>query len=88
MSKMHQLTCGCSPLRLRRHNALARCAATHLSTEADLEASLTANLHSSLTSATKVDLVLTSALAEHPTAIDFTVSCPLLPAYVLSLRVR
>ena len=33
-------------------------------------------------SGTKVDLVLHSALAEHPTAIDFTVSCPLLPSYL------
>ena len=79
---LHQLTCGCSPLRLRRHNHLARCVANHLSPEGSLEASLVANLHSSLTSQTKVDLVFTSALAEQPTAIDFTVSCPLLPAYL------
>ena len=78
----HQLTCGCSPLRLKRHNHLARCAAQHLSAEASLEASLVANLHSSLTSQTKVDLLLTSALVEQPTAIDFTVSCPLLPSYL------
>ena len=40
------------------------------------------HLHSSLTSQTKVDLLLTSALAEQATAIDFTVSCPLLPSYL------
>jgi hypothetical protein len=78
----HQLTCGCSPLRLRRHKKLARCVANHLSSEGDLDASLAVNLHSSLTRGTKVDLVLSSALAEHPTAIDFTVSCPLLPSYL------
>ena len=65
-----------------RHNSLARCAAEHLAAEASLEASLVANLHSSLTSQTKVDLVLTSALAEQPIAIDFTVSCPLLSSYL------
>jgi hypothetical protein len=79
---LHQLTCGASSLRLRRHNNLARCAATTLAAEASLEASLTTNLHSSLTSNTRVDLLLTSALAEQDTAIDFTVSCPLLPTYL------
>jgi len=79
---LHQLTCGCSKLRLRRHNQLARLVANHLSAEGGLEASLTASLHSSLTSQTKVDLVLTSAIAELATAIDFTVSCPLLPSYL------
>ena len=47
----------------------------------NLDASISANLHSSLTSGTKVDLVLSSFASEHPTAIDFTVSCPLLPTY-------
>ena len=84
---LHQLTCGASSLRLRRHNNLARCAATTLAAEASLEASLTTNLHSSLTSNTRVDLLLTSALAEQDTAIDFTVSCPLLPTY-LPIAVR
>ena len=60
---------------------LARLVAHHLGTEAGLDASVSANLHSSLTSGTKVDLVLSSFASEHPTAIDFTVSCPLLPTY-------
>ena len=62
-------TCGASPLRPRRHNSLARCVANHLSAEAGLDATITAHLHSSLTSGTKVDLVLTSALSESPVAI-------------------
>ena len=77
----HQITCGCSPLRHRRHDDLARLVAHHLGSEAGLDASVSANLHSSLTSGTKVDLVLSSFASEHPTAIDFTVSCPLLPTY-------
>ena len=68
-----------SAFRLRRHNHLARCASTSLTEEGDLEASLHTGLESSLTSRTKVDLVLTSAMEENPIAIDFTVSCPLLP---------
>ena len=77
----HQITCGASPLRHRRHDDLARLVAHHLGPEAGLDASISANLHSSLTSGTKVDLVLSSFASEHPTAIDFTVSCPLLPTY-------
>ena len=77
----HQITCGASPLRHRRHDDLARLVAHHLGSEAGLDASISTNLHSSLTSATKVDLVLSSFASEHSTAIDFTVSCPLLPSY-------
>ena len=40
-----------------------------------------------LTSGTKVDLVLSSFASEHSTAIDFTVSCPLLPTYAKSVVV-
>ena len=78
----HQLTCGSSPLRHRRHDSLARCVADHLSAEAGLDATITAHLHSSLTTRTKVDLVLSSAASESPVAVDFTVSCPLLPSYI------
>ena len=53
-----------------------------LPTEGGLDATTTAHLNSSLTSNTKVDLVLTDALLDSPIAIDFTVSCPLLPSYV------
>ena len=77
----HQITCGASPLRHRRHDDLARLVAHHLGSEAGLDASTSTNLHSSLTSGTKVDLVLSSFASEHSTAIDFTVSCPLLPTY-------
>jgi len=77
----HQITCGASPLRHRRHDDLARLVAHHLGSEAGLDASTSTNLHSSLTSGTKVDLVLSSFASEHSTAIDFTISCPLLPSY-------
>ena len=42
-----------SKLRVKRHNALARCVAQHLSQEGNLDATTTAHLNSSLTSNTK-----------------------------------
>ena len=38
----HQITCGASPLRHRRHDDLARLVAHHLGSEAGLDASITA----------------------------------------------
>ena len=41
----HQITCGASPLRHRRHDDLARLVAHHLGSEAGLDASTSVNLH-------------------------------------------
>ena len=78
----HQCACGATPRRTRRHDTLAmiigKAATTHLHALIDLRK----RLASSVTSGTKVDLVITRYSIYPPvTAIDVTVSCPLVPTY-------
>ena len=79
----HQCGCGATPRRHRRHDAITKIigntAASNLRAHTTMEHRLSSStgLHS-----TKVDLVIT-AYDRSPsvTAIDVTISCPLLPTY-------
>ena len=79
----HQLSCGATGRLIRRHDSLAKiigqAASTHLNAHFDLKKHLSSSIGGA---STKVDLVI-SLFSTYPpvTAVDITVSCPLVPAY-------
>ena len=80
----HQSACGATPRRHKRHDVLAKiigqAATTYLNALHDLRSRLSSSTGGA---ATKVDLVITLHSTYPPvTAIDVTVSCPLLPSHV------
>ena len=78
----HQLSCRVGPHRIRRHDALARLIAAAISTHLQVHATTSERLASSSTSGKKVDIVVTDYRLFPPiTALDATVSCPMLPTY-------
>ena len=79
----HACGCGAGGFRHRRHDALIRIIAETARQQAGFATDDRARLSSSSTSNTKVDLVVTSYdRSVFELAIDATVSCPLLPAYL------
>ena len=79
----HQLGCGCDRHRIARHEALLCVVSATLADEGGYTWELKRYLGSSVYRRSKVDLLLTSLTADPPiTALDITVSCPLLPSYV------
>ena len=80
----HQIACGATPRRHNRHDALARLIATAAKTHLRATTDLCKRLISGVTGPkTKVDLVVTTYRHYPPTtAIDVTISCPLLPSHL------
>ena len=81
---IHAISCGLSGRRLRRHDALIQLIAAAIRAHVSgADVSTSARLCSSSRSGTKVDMVFTSYHL-HPfiTAVDPTVSCPLLPSHL------
>ena len=86
----HQIACGATPRRHNRHDALARLIATAARTHLRATADPYKRLISSVTGPkTKVDLVITTYRQYPPTtAIDVTISCPLLPSHLSDAAAR
>ena len=80
----HQIACGATSRRHNRHDALARLIAAAARLHLRATADLFKRLISSITGPkTKVDLVVTTYRQYPPTtAIDVTISCPMLPSHV------
>lgn len=82
---IHSIACGLGGHRHRRHDALVRLIAAAARTLLGADVTTSSRLCSSSRSGTKVDLVFTSFdLLPYTTAVDVTVSCPLLPTYVVA----
>ena len=80
----HQLACRVGPHRHRKHDALNALIAATVREMLKVDATTAeSSLYSSTTSGKKVDIIITSYDLHPPiTAIDSTVSCPMLPTYV------
>ena len=85
----HQSACGATPRRHRRHDAIAKIIGATAASSLRAHSTMDRRLSSSTGQhATKVDLVIT-AYDRSPsvTAIDVTISCPLLPTHSLAAAV-
>ena len=80
---LHHLACGAGGHRHRRHDAIVKLIAAIAQSLLSADVNTSDRLCSSSTSGTKVDIVITSHhRAPYVTALDVTVSCPLLPSHV------